>query len=750
MSGHEALLTIIIALFTGIFLIVIAHHLRVPAIVPLLIGGVLLGPHVFDIITPANDLKDGLKTIISMAIAVILFEGGLTLNIRGFRLTDQIIKRLLTSGVLITWFGTAIAIYFLFDFGIAMSLLGGSLVIVTGPTVVSPLLRRIRVHEKLQHVLNWESIVIDPIGVFIALLCFEWVVKSDATLIDFLGLSFSGKFLPFISFFLRVSVGIFAGIVGGYILDKLLRTNIIPYEMLNITVLAFALFVFGLCDMVADETGLLAVTIMGFWLGMKDSPNLKQIKKFKLELTDMAIGLVFVLLAANLDLNHIVSLGNNGIYIVLILIFIIRPLGVFVASFGSALSINQRLFLSWVAPRGIIAASMASIISLYLKINNVEGYEFFEAFTYSVIGATVLIQGLSAGFIAKLLNVKSPDKDGWLIVGINTFSIRIAEFFRDNNIPVTLIDTNAFLVSIAKNHKLDAIVGDSLDINAIDATIFSRTGNVLAFTDNKDLNQVICQTWSDVLNRSHLYKWSTIYAKNHLDSVGNVIFSDLPKPSVIARELEYSYSKLKVVDLQNNKESVERMHHIAPLISIKSGNVNFQQGTANKLDDGINLILERADYYLARVMQEELIIDVFAKDYEDLLTQMMQQISNKIPIIPYESTLEQLKHRELETPTFIGKGVAVPHSYCPELSKSICMITKLQDPLTLETVDNQGIKLAFLLLSPPENPKMHLRILSDIAKLISTDGMIENILNSKSSNQAIHILNEFSKTLENE
>jgi NhaP-type Na+/H+ or K+/H+ antiporter/mannitol/fructose-specific phosphotransferase system IIA component (Ntr-type) len=750
MSGHEALLTIIIALFSGIFLIVIAHHLRVPAIVPLLIGGVLLGPHVLNIITPANDLKDGLKTIISMAIAVILFEGGLTLNIKGFRLTDQIIKRLLSSGVLITWFGTAISIYFLFDFSVGMSLLGGSLVIVTGPTVVSPLLRRIRVHEKLQHILNWESIVIDPIGVFITLLCFEWVVKSDATLIDFLGLSFSGKLLPFIAFFLRVSVGIFAGVVGGYILDKLLRTNIIPYEMLNITVLAFALFVFGLCDMVQDETGLLAVTIMGFWLGMKDSPNLKQIKKFKLELTDLAIGLVFVLLAANLDLNHIVSLGNKGIYIVLILIFLIRPIGVIVASYGSELTVNQRLFLSWVAPRGIIAASMASIISLYLKINQVEGYEFFEAFTYSVIGATVIIQGLSAGFIAKLLHVKSPDKDGWLIVGINSFSIRIAEFLKLNQIPVTMIDTNAFMVSIAKNHKLDAIVGDSVDINAVEATVFSKTGNVLAFTDNKDQNQVICQTWSDVLNRSHLYKWSTIYAKNHMDSVGNVVFSDLPKPSVIARELEYGYSKLKVVDLENNKESVERLHHISPLVCIKNNMVSFQQGTANQLDDGINLILERADYYLARVMQEELVIDVAVDDYEDLLTQMMQHVSNKITIIPYDSALTQLKHRELQAPTLIGKGVAVPHSYCPELSKSICMITKIKTPLKLNTVDHQPIKLAFLLLSPPENPKMHLRILSDIAKLISSDGMIDKIINSKTSNQTIHILNEFSKTLQNE
>jgi NhaP-type Na+/H+ or K+/H+ antiporter/mannitol/fructose-specific phosphotransferase system IIA component (Ntr-type) len=740
-SSQDSLLTIIFALASGIFLVILAHHFRISMIIPLLIGGVLIGPHFLDLLNPEQGLGPGLKTIISLAIAVVLFEGGLSLKLEGLRQAPTVIKRLLSVGVMITWFGVSISVYFLFDFTIAMSLLAGSLVIVTGPTVVQPLIRRIGVNEKLQQILSWEAILIDPIGVFIALLCFEWVVMGTNSVTNFIGFEIPAQLAPFLTFFLRSFTGIAVGVIGGIILDKILRTNIIPTELLNVGVLAFVLLVFGICEMVEHETGILAVTITGFWLALKDSPYLKEIKKFKLQLSDMAVGLLFVLLASKLNIDNFSKLGINGLILIAIVVFGIRPLSVFISTYKTNVSLNEKIFLSWLAPRGIVAASMAAIVTLYLSDrSDFNQVYFFETFTYAIIGTTVLLQGSLSGGMAKLLDVKSPDRNGWLIAGISKLSIEIARFMRRFGVTVTLIDTNGFNVAYAKEKGFDAIHGDALNINLLEVKYLARIGHILAITDNKDLNARICQEWNEIVPRNRLYRWEPSFVQTEREEIGHIVFSEISKPSNLSNEIENEYSHVRIQTIDHD-QTVKKRNSVLPLMHFSGGNFQFAEEESETFGTGIHLLVERNNFYLARVMADNLVTTMEVDNYDELLIQLMKHISKVIPIIPYERTLKDLITRETLHPTLVGNGVAIPHTYCPELNKSICLIAKMKKPILTAEKDKESVKLVFLLISPPENPKMHLRILSDIAKLVSNKDILDKITLANSASEIIKILN---------
>ena len=286
--GSDVLLTIALALFFGAGLFVLANHVAVPAIVPLLIGGILLGPEGIGLINTVV-LGDMLRIIISICVAIVLFEGGLTLHPEGFRKASGVITKLLTVGVLATWLLTALAVYLIFGHSLELSLLAGSLIIVTGPTVITPLLKRLNVKEELDHILHWEGVMNDPIGVFIAVLCFEWI-SVDAAAINHLG-----------TFGLRLGVGIVFGSICGKAVLWMLDRDWIPEEQTNIFVLATAIALFSISDIVAHESGILSVVIAGLVLGwqQEQTPRLKNLVQFKSELTEIAIGLLFVLLAAN-------------------------------------------------------------------------------------------------------------------------------------------------------------------------------------------------------------------------------------------------------------------------------------------------------------------------------------------------------------------------------------------------------------------------------------------------------------------
>ena len=335
--GQEPLWTLCLAIGAGCLLTVLSRKAHLPTIVLLLLGGFAFGPEGLAWLKPES-LGTTLPMIVSLAIGLILFEGGLTLDVKQFSQTSPVIKRLLTVGVVVTWLGAALCAYLVFDTTPSFALLMGSLVIVTGPTVIVPMLRRIRTHQKLCSILHWEGVLIDSIGVFIAILCFEWVVEGGGAVA-----------LP--NFLIRVISGVGIGTLGGYLIYWMMKYGWVPDSIVNAFSVASAILIFGATELVKPEAGLLSVTIAGLIVGLKKPRQLREVKAFKAEIVDLMIGMLFLLLVSRLRFEQFVDFfEHGGGWILLSVILIIRPLSVLLSAWGTSLNIREKGLLSWVAP----------------------------------------------------------------------------------------------------------------------------------------------------------------------------------------------------------------------------------------------------------------------------------------------------------------------------------------------------------------------------------------------------------------
>jgi NhaP-type Na+/H+ or K+/H+ antiporter/mannitol/fructose-specific phosphotransferase system IIA component (Ntr-type) len=729
------LITIVSAVFFGVFLLTVGRYLRVPAIVPLLIGGVLLGPEFFGLINTAVLGNDGMKLIISLCVAIILFEGGLTLDPEGFKKAPHVIWRLLTIGVLITWFGSGLLIHYLFDYPINFSMLAASLIIVTGPTVIAPLLQRINVKDKLHNILHWEGVLIDPIGVFIAILCFEWYNAGDSPLAHFEQFSF------------RILIGIIFGLIGGKLMQWMLARKWIHEEYENIFTLAGAIALFGISDIIMHEAGILTVVVAGLILGLSKSPQLKRIKEFKLELTELAIAFLFILLAANLKIQNFIDLGWTGVFVLLGIMLLVRPLVVLASTIRSELTINERVFLSWIAPRGIVAGSMASLFTLELTHKGVVNASFLEAFTFSVIGATIFIQGLSAKPLAKLLKVTAREKNDWLIVGAHLFARRIARFIQvETDAVCVLVDTNKDAVDEARKENLAVFQGSALELKTIPEEFRRRIGYVLALTDNRELNKVICIRWAEIVKKDHLYRWTgdDEVPDAFSQELGQPVWQKLPKPSQVAYNLRNKEANL--IYRKANLLTPEQLAYLTPLIANTTNGLQLTEIEIEKLEDGYLLGYYQLVQHLPLFLQKKHILTLEKVDsFEELLRKAVKVAHESYPLIDVDETVQHLMAREDEIPTALSNGVVMPHTRLKNIAQPICLLVRLKEGIDLHSHDHLKSRLFFILLNPENDPETHLLMLADVAKIASDPEVVESILEAATTDEVLTQL----KSLEN-
>jgi NhaP-type Na+/H+ or K+/H+ antiporter len=584
-GNNSALWSLCFAVGAGCFLTSLSRKTHLPTLVLLLLGGFLFGPEGLNLFDP-KALGDFLPIFISLAVAIILFEGGLTLDLREFTQTSVVIQRLLTVGVLITWIGVAICIVLVFKTNISFALLMGSLVIVTGPTVIVPLLRRIRIQSRIANILHWEGVLIDSIGVFIAILCFEWVVEGGGTVA-----------LP--NFMIRILSGLLIGSIGGYVIYLSMERKWIPDTLINAFALASAMFIFGLTELIKPEAGLLSVTIAGIIVGIKKPHRLKEIKAFKAEIVDLLIGLLFLVLVARLELHqfkHFFSQG--GLWVLIAVILIIRPLSVFLSSHNTQINFREKLLLSWIAPRGVVAASMASLfaISLQNKENPIGDPLLMEAFVYSVICTTVLLQGMSSGIVARLLRLQRPDPNDWIIIGAHRFGRELAHAMNHNEErSVILLDTNPTNIKLAKKQGLNALLCDGMEAEELyeEEQMLFGTGFVLALTDNSELNQLLMQRWAEQLNRDIVYGWIPLESgSSSTNIIGQPIFRNLEPPAVLSSELikhNYGIDTIKI-----NEASTLEFSDAIPLIILRGKQaipINNEEALEAQIKSGDSLVL---------------------------------------------------------------------------------------------------------------------------------------------------------------
>jgi NhaP-type Na+/H+ or K+/H+ antiporter len=472
----------------------VAWRLKLPAILPLILIGLLVGPiatlYTADgskLIEPIwNGTKglfpgDGLYYFVSLAISVILFEGGLTLKRAEIKNVGPVITKLITLGSLVTFFGAAIAAHYIFGLSWQMCFLFSALIIVTGPTVITPILRNIPLKKDVSTVLKWEGILIDPIGALAAVLVFEFISVGEGQAYTQTALIEFGKILLF---------GFTFGFTFAHGLAFAIKRNYIPHYLLNVVSLSTVLLVFVESDIFAHESGLLAVVVMGMVLGNMDLPNKKELLYFKESLSILLISILFILLAANINIADLqLILTWQTLVLFAIIVFIIRPVGVFLSTRGSNLKFNEKLFIGWVGPRGIVAAGIASLFGSKLIVRGEPGAEYITPLVFMIVLGTVLLNATTARLFAKLVGVFLKHSEGILIIGASKASRLIGAYLKNNNRHVVLIDNNATNVNKAKKMGLDAIEANIFSDTLTDNLELSDVGYLMALTGNSDINK---------------------------------------------------------------------------------------------------------------------------------------------------------------------------------------------------------------------------------------------------------------------
>jgi len=471
----------------------VAWRLKLPAILPLILIGLLVGPFATlytedgsKLIEPVwNGVKglfpgESLYYFVSLAISIILFEGGLTLKRSEIRNVGPVITKLITLGSIVTFFAAGIAARFIFGLSWQISFLFSALIIVTGPTVITPILRNIPMKKDISAVLKWEGILIDPIGALAAVLVFEFISVGEGKGYTLTALIEFGKIILF---------GFSFGFTFAHALIFSIKKNLIPHYLLNVSSLSVVLLVFVMSDLFAHESGLLAVVVMGIVLGNTDLPNIKELLYFKESLSILLISILFILLAANINMADLALIYNwKTLVLFALIVFVIRPIGVFLSSAGSNLKLEEKLFIGWVGPRGIVAAGIASLFGSKLILKGEPGAEYITPLVFMIVLGTVLLNATTARLFAKMVGVFLEKSEGILIVGASKVPRLIGAYLKENNRHVVLIDSNRSNISKAKSMGLDAISVNIYSDSLNDNIELNDIGYLMALTGNSDIN----------------------------------------------------------------------------------------------------------------------------------------------------------------------------------------------------------------------------------------------------------------------
>jgi NhaP-type Na+/H+ or K+/H+ antiporter len=494
MHGNT-MLTMAGVLAVGMLCQWIAWRIKLPAILPLLAAGFLAGP-IFNVLHPQAALGELFFPLISLSVAIILFEGALTLTWRDVRSVAGTVRNLITISALITWVGGALAARYLMGLPWDLSLLFGALIIVTGPTVIAPLIRNVRPTAKVSSVLRWEGILIDPVGATVAVLVFDFIIAGQGA---------TWGHMAAILFWVIV-VGTGLGLLGGWVVYQLLHRYLLPDYLRDTTTLALVLLIFALSNTFAAESGLLAVTVMGVYLANTDLVKLRELFYFKEKISIILISTLFILLAASITQADLALLNWASLGVLGVVILVLRPLGILIGARGSELNRNERLFLSWVAPRGIVAAAVSSLFAFELVEAGYPEARIVAPLTFLIIVGTVVLQGGTAKWVAQRLGVSEADPQGFLLMGANPLAQEIGLALQKAGVKVRLMDTNPFNVTQARLRGLDAQTGNLLSNFVEDEIDLVGIGRLLALTNNDEANALACKQFEDEFGSSQVYQ----------------------------------------------------------------------------------------------------------------------------------------------------------------------------------------------------------------------------------------------------
>ncbi len=481
-APFEITLQIVLTVLAGISAQVVAAYLKLPSIILLLIFGISLGSDGLGWLAPQS-LGVGLEVIVSLCVALILFEGGLSLELKEIGKVSGSLRNLITIGTFITLVGGGVAAHWLGEFPWSIAFLYASLVVVTGPTVVTPLLKQVEVERKVSTLLEGEGVLIDPVGAILAVVVLDIILNGDTDPAFVLG-----------GLLARLGIGVIIGGGGGFLMAQFLKkADFLSEELRNLVVLAGIWGLYGFAQSVRSESGLMAAVAAGIVVRAVSIPDERLLRRFKGQLTIFSVSVLFILLAADLSIASVFELGSGSVLTVLVLMLVVRPLNILVCTWNSGLNWRQKAFMSWISPRGIVSASVASLFAILLTERGINGGDSIKALVFLTIIMTVFIQGLTARSFAQLLGVTSSSATGVVIVGCNGLGLMVGRLFKDRGESVVIIDTDEAACAKAEAEGFQTYVGSALDEKILEEAGLSSIGTFLAVTNNGEVNSVIAE-----------------------------------------------------------------------------------------------------------------------------------------------------------------------------------------------------------------------------------------------------------------
>lgn len=571
-SVHDDVLTRVGVLFgAAVFAQWLGWRLHVPAILLLLLAGLVLGP-ISGFLNPDQLLGGLLFPLISLSVAIILFEGGLSLRFTEIRDSSKVVRNLIILGVPVTWVGATLIGYFGAHLGWGASLLLGSVLTVSGPTVVGPLLRHIRPRKRVSGVLKWESILVDPVGATLAVLVFVGLLSGSPE-----GAAASAA----LSFFKTVAAGAIGGIVGAAVIVSFLRRYWVPDYLQEVATLVLVVGVFVLTDLVARDSGLLAVTVMGIALANQSRVSVRHIVEFKENLRILLLSVLFVVLAARVGLSDLRADLVPALMVSAVLVLAVRPAVVFASSLGSPLSIQERAFAAWLAPRGIVAAGSAAAFALELGGRGFAGMPRVAPIVFLVIGFTVAIYGFTGPVAARLLRVADINPQGVLFMGAHRWARDMALFLKSKGFEIMMLDTNYGNLSAAWKSGLSARFVSTLLDYVLDDVDLGGIGRLVAVTSNDAVNTLAANHFVEEFGSAEVYQLAPEqFEFNHSSPPprhrGRTLFAPQVTHSAISRLFESGATLAEVpVSSGRDWESVRQQlgTQAIPLFIIRKGKV---------------------------------------------------------------------------------------------------------------------------------------------------------------------------------
>jgi NhaP-type Na+/H+ or K+/H+ antiporter len=479
MSTTYVLTSLVAVMIVGIFAHMLGRLVKIPSIVFLLAAGIILGPEVTGLIEPSR-FGSGIELLVGLTVAIIVFEGGLDIDIRQLRKMQRSILNLVTMGVTITVILTAVAAYVLLDIPFNIALLFGAFISATGPAVITPIIRQIQVNTRVASMLQAEAVLNDGASVILAALVFEWIVTSLTGI----------KAVEFL--LIRLLNGVFFGMLSGIVLILILRKiPLLTEQYARLFTIAILLAAFVSAENIGNQSGVLAMALFGIFIGSADIPHKEAIKHFKEDLSIILLSVIFILLSAIIDFDAIRAIGFNGLLLVALLLVVIRPVAVFASTRTSDLKSGEKLFISAMGPRGVVPASMAVYFAIRLQALG------FDSESTSLLGLifitiiiTVLAIGLSARFIAKRTGVIPMEI---LVVGGGGVGRNLAERFLMRGENVVIIDSDEENCNKARKLGLRAIHGNAEDVTTLKKAGIEHAKYLVATTDQDNTNLLVCQ-----------------------------------------------------------------------------------------------------------------------------------------------------------------------------------------------------------------------------------------------------------------